>query len=57
MGDWNGGAARSLWWPRYDNVPDLKTNWKNFGGWTKAVMKQYSGDKTVCTMDVDLNFY
>jgi len=47
-----------LWYAHYDNNPSMSdfTNY-GFGGWTKANIKQYAGDKTLCSVGVDLNYY
>lgn len=55
--DWNKWANKPLWWPRYDGVASLTYNWQNFGGWTRANIKQYKGTSTVCGMSVDLDYY
>ncbi len=45
-----------LWYAHYDHNPSF-SDFKPFGGWRKPAIKQYDGDKTVCTAGVDLNFY
>lgn len=36
-----------LWDARYDNIPELDTNWVPYGGWEKRAGKQYKGTTTV----------
>ena len=45
-----------LWYAHYDNNPSF-SDWRNFGGWTRANMKQYAGDTTLCGAGVDFSFY
>mmetsp|Transcript_85296 Transcript_85296/g.104602 ORF Transcript_85296/g.104602 Transcript_85296/m.104602 type:complete len:229 (+) Transcript_85296:366-1052(+) len=44
-----------LWYADYDYAQNFN-DFERFGGWTKPVMKQYAGDRTVCGKDVDLNW-
>lgn len=50
-------ANLPLWYPRYPNnkSPSL-SDYTPFGGWSTPVMKQYVGDASLCTMEVDLNY-
>ncbi|KRX03760.1 Glycoside hydrolase, superfamily [Pseudocohnilembus persalinus] len=45
-----------LWYAHYDGSQSF-SDFKSFGGWTKPNMKQYAGDKTVCSTDLDLSWY
>jgi len=53
---WNGVAKYPLWYAHYDNSASF-SDFSPYGGWNKPAIKQYAGDKTVCGVDVDLNFY
>ena len=44
-----------LWYAHYDNVQAF-SDFKPFAGWTKPYMKQYQGDVTVCSTDIDKNW-
>jgi len=47
-----------LWYAHYDNNPSFSdfSSYK-FGGWTSPTMKQYAGDATECSTDVDKDYY
>jgi hypothetical protein len=47
-----------VWYAHYDNSPSF-SDWStvSFGGWGKPAIKQYAGDKVLCSTGVDLNFY
>ena len=48
----------TLWqWPNYDGNPSLSADWRDFGGWTSANVKQYQGNVDVCGAGVDMNSY
>lgn len=53
---WTGMSSYPLWYPHYDNNPSF-SDFTAFGGWKSPSIKQYSGDKTLCNVGVDLNFY
>jgi len=43
-----------LWYAHYDGEANFDDSWAyEFGGWTSPTMKQYSGDATICSDDVD----
>ena len=44
-----------LWYPHYDNKATF-SDFKAFGGWTTPYIKQYAGDKTLCSTDVDYDY-
>lgn len=48
-------AKAPLWYAHYDNVQSF-SDFKPFAGWTSAKMKQFAGDATVCSTDVDKNW-
>jgi len=53
----SGGSSLPLWYPHYQSPPQPNFNdFSAFGGWTKPFAKQYAGDQTVCSTDVDLNW-
>lgn len=52
----SGGASHQLWYAHYDNNPSF-SDFRAFGGWSKPKIKQYAGDRSVCGVGVDLNFY
>jgi hypothetical protein len=47
-----------VWYAHYDSNPSF-ADWStvSFGGWAKPAIKQYAGDKVLCSTGVDLNFY
>jgi hypothetical protein len=45
----------ALWYAHYDNVQAF-SDYKAFGGWSQPKMKQFAGDLTVCSSDVDRNW-
>jgi len=45
-----------LWYAHYDNNPSF-SDFKAFGGWTKANVKQYAGTTAICSASVDKNWY
>jgi len=49
------GSSLPLWYPHYDNSPSF-SDFKAFGGWTSPYMKQYAGDVTACSIDVDKSY-
>jgi len=48
------GSLR-LWYARYDNVASF-ADFTSFSVWQTPYAKQYTGDGTVCGVDVDINF-
>ncbi|KAM3130694.1 hypothetical protein pb186bvf_017202 [Paramecium bursaria] len=47
-----------LWYAHYDNSASFSDYSKySFGGWTTPSIKQYTGDTTLCSVGVDLNYY
>lgn len=54
--EYTGGSGHQLWYAHYDNQPSF-SDFKAFGGWSKPSIKQYAGDKTMCGVGVDLNYY
>jgi len=47
-----------LWYAHYDDSPSFSDySSVSFGGWTTPAMKQYEGDATLCSFDVDENYY
>ena len=48
-------AKVPLWYAHYDKDPSFN-DWKSFAGWTQPYMKQYNGDVTLCSTDVDTNW-
>eukprot|EP01103_Thecamoeba_quadrilineata_P005141 TRINITY_DN14979_c0_g1_i1.p1 TRINITY_DN14979_c0_g1~~TRINITY_DN14979_c0_g1_i1.p1 ORF type:complete len:219 (+),score=35.83 TRINITY_DN14979_c0_g1_i1:60-716(+) len=50
------GKSYPLWYAHYNNAPNFN-DFSPFGGWTRPNMKQYEGDKTVCSVGVDLDYY
>jgi len=55
-GGWTGLSTYSLWYAHYDNNPSFD-DFNPFGGWNNPVMKQYQGDATLCSVDLDLDYY
>jgi hypothetical protein len=49
------GSSLPLWYAHYDNNPSF-SDFSSFGGWTSPHGKQYAGDVTVCSLDVDKNY-
>lgn len=49
------GNDLPLWYAHYDNSPSF-SDFAAFGGWTTPHAKQYAGDVTQCSMDVDKNY-
>ena len=47
-----------LWYAHYDDNPSFSDfSEVSFGGWTTPSIKQYEGDATLCSTDVDMNYY
>ena len=44
-----------IWYAHYDNSKSF-SDFNAFGGWTSPYMKQYAGDMTACSHDVDYNY-
>jgi len=53
---YNCCSGVKLWYAHYDNKQSF-SDFSAFGGWSKPYMKQYAGDKTVCSVGVDLNYW
>ncbi|CAM6002220.1 unnamed protein product [Sphagnum balticum] len=51
----SAAGSTPLWYAHYDNVQAF-SDFKAFGGWTKPTLKQFSGDVTVCSTDLDKNW-
>jgi GH25 family lysozyme M1 (1,4-beta-N-acetylmuramidase) len=49
-------AKAPLWYAHYDNVQAF-SDFKAFAGWTSPKMKQYAGDVTLCSSDIDKNWH
>jgi GH25 family lysozyme M1 (1,4-beta-N-acetylmuramidase) len=49
------GNNLPLWYAHYDNNPSF-SDYTKFGGWSTPHAKQYIGDATVCSIDVDQNY-
>lgn len=49
-------TSHPLWYAHYDGVQSF-SDFTSFGGWTKPAMKQYLGDKTLCSVGVDYDWY
>ncbi|MGW6275728.1 glycoside hydrolase family 25 protein [Streptomyces sp. NPDC055060] len=45
-----------LWYPHHDGVQSF-ADFTPFGGWTRPQIKQYSGDTTMCGVQIDTNWY
>jgi len=56
MGSYTGGSSLPLWYAHYDNSQSFG-DFSPFNGWSKPAMKQYNGDKTLCNIGVDFNWY
>lgn len=54
--DWTALAKYPLWYAHYDKDPSFK-DFKAFGGWTKPMIKQYTGEDNVCGEDVDNDYF
>jgi hypothetical protein len=44
-----------LWYAHYDGKASF-SDFSSFGGWKTPYAKQYMGDYTLCSFDVDLNY-
>jgi len=55
MGSYNASGNMRLWYPHYNNQPSF-SGFAAFGGWTTPWAKQYTGDTTLCSSGVDLNW-
>ena len=53
---YTGGSRHQLWYAHYDGNPSF-SDFRSFGGWTKPAIKQYEGDKSLCGVDVDYDYY
>ena len=49
-------ATAPLWYAHYDSLQSF-SDFKPFAGWKSPTMKQFKGDQTVCSTDVDLNWH
>ena len=49
-------ASTQLWYAHYDGKTTF-ADFVAFGGWSKASIKQYQGDTTLCGAGVDKNYY
>jgi len=49
-------SSYPLWYANFNEVANF-ADFKPFGGWKKAAMKQYTGDTSSCSVSVDLNYY
>ena len=56
MGGTSQFKSLPLWYAHYDNNPSF-SDFKAFGGWTKANVKQYVGTTSICSASVDKNWY
>jgi GH25 family lysozyme M1 (1,4-beta-N-acetylmuramidase) len=56
MGGLTGPTNYPLWYADYDGNPSFG-GFGGFGGWTSPNMKQFAGDSSLCSADVDLNWY
>lgn len=51
-------AKYPLWYPHYESPPNPSySDWKAFGGWQTAAMKQYQGTTSACGGGWDYNYY
>jgi hypothetical protein len=51
------GSSLPLWYAHYDNSASFSDySSYSFGGWSSPTMKQYEGDITVCSTDLDKNY-
>lgn len=48
-------GSTPLWYAHYDNVQAF-SDFKAFAGWTQPKMKQFAGDVTLCSADIDKNW-
>ncbi|ELP88332.1 lysozyme, putative [Entamoeba invadens IP1] len=53
--NWNEASSYPLWYAHYDSSASF-SDFKAFGGWSSPYMKQYNGDMTACSHDVDYNY-
>lgn len=53
---WSCCNAYPLWYANYDGARSF-ADFRGFGGWASPSRKQYAGDATVCSSDVDLNWW
>jgi len=51
-----GSSGHSMWYAHYDGEQNYD-DWKSFAGWAHPAIKQFAGDATVCSEDVDENWY
>ena len=49
------GSYLPLWYAHYDKNGSF-SDFSSFGNWTTPFAKQYMGDTTVCSMNVDVNY-
>jgi len=49
------GSDLPLWYAHYDNSASFN-DFSKFAGWTSPHAKQYAGDVSVCSFDVDKNY-
>lgn len=51
------GSSLPLWYAHYDSNPSFSDySTYSFGGWANPTAKQYNGDVTLCSFDVDLDY-
>jgi hypothetical protein len=52
---YTGGKNYDLWYAHYDGIANFN-DFSAFGGWTKPAIKQYNGNKALCSCNVDMNY-
>jgi len=55
VGTYTGSSSLPLWYAHYDNNPSF-SNFRSFNGWSQPTVKQFLGDKSYCSVGVDVNF-
>jgi len=57
MGDWGSSwGSLKLWWAYWDESASW-SGWAPFAGWSSPTIKQYAGDKSLCGMSIDKDYY
>jgi GH25 family lysozyme M1 (1,4-beta-N-acetylmuramidase) len=50
------GSGLPIWYAGYTGSPSF-SDWRDFGGWTKPAIHQYSGTGSLCGRAVDLDYH
>jgi len=52
----SGGSSLPMWYADYDGELNFD-DYEEFGGWSTPAMKQYNGDVSYCSINMDQDYY